>query len=66
MSVIIPIPNNVWGNIGNSNDYKGISLCSSILKGFLRVASPILKLLEIVITQRYSDYFETSSVCFQE
>ena len=53
MSVIIPIPKNVRGNLGSSNNYRGISLCS-----------PILKLLEIVIAQKYNDYFETSYLQF--
>ena len=33
-SVVVPIPKNVKGNMGSSDNYRGIALCSSITKLF--------------------------------
>ena len=53
VSTIVSIPKNIRGNLGNSDNYRGISLCSSLCK-----------LLDIIIIDLYGDALVTSDLQF--
>ena len=52
-SVVVPIPKNVKGNMGSSDNYRGIALCSSITK-----------LFDIVILKRFQSCLQSSNLQF--
>ena len=53
LSTIVPIPKNTRGNLSSSDNYRGISLCSSITK-----------LFELIIVDMHQCAFETSNLQF--
>ena len=53
VSTIVSIPKNIRGNLGNSDNYRGISLCSSLCK-----------LLDIIIIDLYGDALVSSDLQF--